>query len=76
MKSRLVRSLGFFALVVVVLLAALVLRASRPHEVTVAIEAAEGTKLSGTYRVDGELSHFDSEAPTSFIVAIAKRAGF
>jgi hypothetical protein len=42
-------------------------RSVRPQEVTVTVEAPVGTKISGSFEVDGVLSTIDTEAPTSFL---------
>jgi hypothetical protein len=68
MKRSLVLSLGIPVVAIMVALAVVVFLASRPREITVTVEAAAGTKISGNYVVDGVVSRFDTEAPASFIV--------
>jgi len=68
MKRPLVLALGIPVFAIMVALATVVYFASRPREIRITVEAVAGTKFAANYIVDGVMSRFEAEAPSSFIV--------
>jgi hypothetical protein len=60
------RAQGVLLVAVIALGVGFISRNMKPQEVTVTVEAPAGTRISGSYEVDGVRSAIDAEAPTSF----------